>query len=370
LSIRTKLPDFPLLRVWTRRKSPSRTLRRGQAAEIAVIRSLSEDGVTRALNTCERLYGEDSVGPLRTLLQEIRDGIQPMAGEHLDRLLAVAPLYAGIAERYWLLRELNRLDSRDPARNRLSITCDSLRSLEAICRELRTVVEVLWQQPVLTEDASARAWCRAGDSILLARVIAMNERFVLESKVRDFEVTLRVLHDFRRSIPRSVRLIAVFETAASAVAVNVVHPKDQLMPSDHPGPEEQRLVAQWSEEALESRFRAGEVSYPEYVLRNMDLFFTKEEQAELHKVAAMQGMELERALMEIQIKSRTSEADLEKLVKTLKTLQQRGINADIVSRHETASGHIEISAKSRRLGCLPFGSVLLAVGIVVLLLLL
>jgi hypothetical protein len=107
---------------------------------------------------------------------------------------------------------------------------------------------------------------------------------------------------------------------------------------------------------LETRFKSGEVSYPEYVLRNMDQFFTKEEQSELHKIAAMHGLELERTLMEIQIKSRTSEADLQKLLTTLKTLQEKGIAADILSRHETPSGHIEISARSRKriLGCVPW----------------
>ncbi len=122
--------------------------------------------------------------------------------------------------------------------------------------------------------------------------------------------------------------------------------------------EEQKWLAQWTSLELESRFKSGEVSYPEYVLRNMDQFFTKEEQSELHKIAAMHGLELERLLMEIQIKSRTSEADLEKLLVTLRTLKDKGIKADVVSRHETPSGHIEISARSRgkRFGCLPWAS--------------
>jgi hypothetical protein len=123
------------------------------------------------------------------------------------------------------------------------------------------------------------------------------------------------------------------------------------IPSD-----EQTLLAKWSELELESRFKSGDVSYPEYVLRNMDQFFTAEEQSELHKIAAMHGLELERLLMEIQIKSRTSEQDLQKLLTTLRTLQEKGITADVVSRHETPSGHIEISARSRKrfFGCLPW----------------
>ncbi len=123
--------------------------------------------------------------------------------------------------------------------------------------------------------------------------------------------------------------------------------------------EDSSLLAKWNDLELETRFKSGEVSYPEYVLRNMDQFFTKEEQSELHKIAAMHGLELERLLMEIQIKSRTSEADLQKLLTTLKTLQEKKIAADVVSRHETPSGHIEISARSRRfLGCLPLGVLL------------
>jgi hypothetical protein len=120
------------------------------------------------------------------------------------------------------------------------------------------------------------------------------------------------------------------------------------------------LLAKWNDLELETRFKNGEVSYPEYVLRNMGQFFTEAEQSELHKIAAMHGLELERLLMEIQIKSRTSEADLQKLLTTLRTLQEKKISADVVSRHETPSGHIEISARNRRsMGCLPMGVFLL-----------
>lgn len=125
--------------------------------------------------------------------------------------------------------------------------------------------------------------------------------------------------------------------------------------------EDSNLLSKWNDLELETRFKSGDVSYPEYVLRNMDQFFTKEEQSELHKIAAMHGLELERMLMEIRIKSRTSEADLEKLLTTLKTLQEKKIQADVVSRHETPSGHIEISARSRRMfGCLPTGILLIS----------
>jgi hypothetical protein len=129
------------------------------------------------------------------------------------------------------------------------------------------------------------------------------------------------------------------------------------MAHEHANQDDNGLLAKWNDLELESRFKAGEVSYPEYVLRNMDQFFTKDEQAELHKIAAMHGMELERQLMEIQIKGRTSEADLQKLVTTIRTLQEKGISAEVISRHETPSGHIEISARSRRFGCLPHAGV-------------
>ena len=132
------------------------------------------------------------------------------------------------------------------------------------------------------------------------------------------------------------------------------------MSQEHISSDDSAFLAKWSDLELESRFKSGDVSYPAYVLRNMDQFFTAEEQAELNKIAAMHGLELERLLMEIQIKQRTSEADLQKLIATIRSLQDKNIAADVVSRHETPSGHIEISARSRRFfGCLPFGTVLL-----------
>ena len=168
-------------------------------------------------------------------------------------------------------------------------------------------------------------------------------------QVTDFLLRAKLLQSFRRQVKIPVEILAYFELPTAQFTLHIGSSKRTTMQNEETITDvDSGLLAKWQSLELESRFHSGEVSYPEYVLRNMDQFFTKEEQSELHKIAAMHGLELERLLMEIRIKSRTSEEDLQKLLNTIKTLQEKGISADVISRHETPSGHIEITARSRR----------------------
>ena len=229
-------------------------------------------------------------------------------------------------------------------------------------QQLRDIVQAQVAIELPPGYLEMQAWLSVGDAIVFQRMIRATERELLLEKSEDFLKRVRYLLYIRREIQSPVTIKSVLDLPTALITLRFLNRKKATMTNEELPQDDHGLLAKWNDLELETRFKSGEVSYPEYVLRNMDQFFTKEEQSELHKIAAMHGLELERTLMEIQIKSRTSEADLQKLLTTLKTLQDKGIAADILSRHETPSGHIEISARSRRrfFGCVPWFVMLFA----------
>ena len=280
------------------------------------------------------------------------------------RLLEFVPMFVDLETKFELVRIMREETLRRLRQTNIRMTIHVDQDLTDLMARVRDVVQAQVDIELAPGFLELKTWLSAGDAIVFQRMIRTTERELLLEKSEDFLKRVRYLQYIRSQIDIPVTMKAVFELPTAQIALRIVKRKTPTMANEDYTEDDRGFLAKWNDLELESRFKAGDVSYPEYVLRNMDQFFTKEEQAELHKIAAMHGLELERTLMEIQIKSRTSEADLQKLLTTLKTLQEKGISADILSRHETASGHIEISAKSRRrvFGCMPW--FILALGLI------
>jgi hypothetical protein len=283
------------------------------------------------------------------------------------RLLEIVPLYVEEEAKYDLVRRYRRdaLARLRQTQVRLDV------GREDLAQVLKTVADLVDAQVAVELVPRGVSWMATPDAVLFDRMAREEERQALYARIGEYLIWIRILQ--REAVAsgtnRKLRIVLVYEIETARIASTLVERGGSSMATDPPHDathdEEHSLLARWHELELESRYRAGEVSYPEYVLRNMDQFFSEEEQAELHKIAAMHGLELERMLMEIQIKSRTSEQDLQKLLETIRNLQDQGISADVVSRHETPSGHIEISARSpKRWGCLPWAGVLGFLGFV------
>lgn len=310
------------------------------------LRELPEEETTGVLHRYAALRGHGAAAYLRRSLARAGGAVsrpeEVLADVWPDLGTRLAP--AEQAELLTLLRI-----SRIRATARVEITLGPEAFEEALRRVEATVgpeLEALFPATERPPDPEAAR---------LLDALRDSERVSLTARERDFRTMLGTCLGLRRRLPPSARLNVAWDSATLHLEVRM-RGDAMTEKTEAEEPSEERLLAQWSDLELESRFKSGEVSYPEYVLRNMDQFFSEEERSELHKIAATHGLELERQLMEIQIKSRTSEADVKKLVDTIRTLKEKGVRADVVSRHETPSGHIEIVARTSpwRLGCFPW----------------
>ncbi len=317
--------------------------------------------VDRVLQAYRERYGDGAYAYAKRTIGAWKQGQVKQVGQTVMRLLEVVPLFVDLDTKFELARIVREETLKRLRQSRIEYTIPADGDLTDPMMRLQEVIDAqlaIELPPGVLED---QTWLSREDAALFQRMIRDTERVLLKYWYRDFFARVRLLQRMRLEGDIDAKITAYFELPTARIALKIVEPRQRrTMSQENLSSDDSAFLARYNDMELESRFKSGEVSYPEYVLRNMDQFFNAEEQSELHKIAAMHGLELERLLMEIQIKSRTSEADLQKLLGTIKTLQEKNINADVVSRHETPSGHIEISARSRRfLGCLPLGGAVL-----------
>ena len=323
--------------------------------------AMEPETTDRVLQAYRERYGDGAYAYARRTIGAWRQGQVKQVGQTVMRLLEVVPHFVDLDTKFELARIVREETLRRLRQSRIEFTIPADGDLTEPIARLKEVVDAQLAIELPPGVLEEQTWLSREDAALFQKMIRDTERVLLAYWTRDFLERVRLLQRMRREGDFQARIVAHFELPTAKIALKIVESRKSRKMSQEDLPnDDSAFLARYSDMELESRFKAGEVSYPEYVLRNMDGFFSPEEQSELHKIAAMHGLELERLLMEIQIKSRTSEADLQKLIGTIKSLQEKNIAADVVSRHETPSGHIEISARSRRLpGCLPlFGGVL------------
>ena len=316
--------------------------------------------VERVLLAYRERYGDGAHAYAKRTIGAWKQGQVKQVGQTVMRLLEVVPHFVDLDTKFELARIVREETLRRLRQSRIEFTVPADGGLGEPMTALKEVIDAqlsIELPPGVIED---QTWLSREDAALFQKIIRDTERVLLAAWYADFFARVRLLQRMRLRGETTARVVAYFELPTARVSLRIEEPKKRRTMSQEHSSDDSAFLAKWTDMELESRFKSGEVSYPAYVLRNMDQFFTPEEQAELNKIAAMHGLELERLLMEIQIKQRTSEADLQKLLGTIKSLQEKNIAADVVSRHETPSGHIEISARSRRfLGCLPLGGMVL-----------
>ena len=329
--------------------------------------SMDPATVDRVLQAYRERYGDGAYAYAKRTIGAWKQGQVKQVGQTVMRLLEVVPHFVDLDTKFELARIVREETLRRLRQSRIDYVIPADGDLGLPMTQMKEVIDAqlgIELPPGVLED---QTWLSREDAALFQKMIRDNERLLLSEWYADFFARVRLLQRMRMRGETNAKIVAYFELPTARISLRIVEPKKRRTMSQEHLSDDSAFLAKWSDMELESRFKSGEVSYPAYVLRNMDQFFTPEEQAELNKIAAMHGLELERLLMEIQIKQRTSEADLQKLLGTIKSLQEKNIAADVVSRHETPSGHIEISARSRRfLGCLPLGGMVLglvAVGL-------
>jgi hypothetical protein len=308
------------------------------------------------LETYRKQYGDGAYAYAKRTIASWEHRQVEQVGQCVMRLLEVVPLFVDLQTKFELAQILRHETLSRIRQVRMHIRVTSDRDLNVAIDQVKAILDAQLSTKLPPGVIEARAWLSKEDAGFFEQMIQEGEKRVLYAQSEDFFRRFSQLRSIVLAAKIPLRMKAVYELPTARITFSIVQTKRTGMNEESLANDDSGLLARWNDLELETRFKSGEVSYPEYVLRNMEKIFTKEEQSELQKIAAMHGLELERMLMEIQIKSKTSEADLQKLLTTLRTLQEKRITADIVSRHETPSGHIEISARSRRsIGCLPVG---------------
>ncbi len=323
--------------------------------------AMEPETVDRVLQAYRERYGDGAYAYARRTIGAWKQGQVKQVGQTVMRLLDVVPQFVDLDTKFELARIVREETLRRLRQSRIDFVVPADGELGTAMTQLKEIVEAQIAIELPPGVLEEQTWLSKEDAALFQRMIRDTERVLLAAWVADFFARVRLLQRMRMEGETNAKIIAHFELPTAKITLRIVEPrKRRTMSQEHLSSDDSAFLAKWSDMELESRFKSGDVSYPAYVLRNMDQFFSPEEQSELNKIAAMHGLELERLLMEIQIKQRTSEADLQKLLGTIKSLQEKNIAADVVSRHETPSGHIEISARSRRfLGCLPLGGAII-----------
>jgi len=333
-----------------------------------IFQSMDEETQERVLQSYREVHGDGAYAYAKRTIASWKVRPPQQVGQTIMRLLDVVPLFVDLQTKFELAYIVREETMRRLRQLRMTIDVGVYDDLQDAMSRVKDVIDAQLEVELPPGVIETRTWLSKDDAAFFEQMHKEADRRILYEQAKDFFKSVRTLQQMRPKVRIPVGILAVFELPTAQITLRIVQAnrgpmsEESLTTTDDSG-----LLAKWNDLELETRFKSGEVSYPEYVLRNMEKFFNKEEQSELHKIAAMHGLELERLLMEIQIKSRTSEADLQKLLTTLRTLQEKKISADVVSRHETPSGHIEISARSRRpVGCLPLGVFLLSFIVILL----
>ena len=341
-----------------------------------IFQSMDDETQEKVLQAYREVHGDGAYAYAKRTIAAWKVRPPQQVGQTIMRLLDVVPLFVDLQTKFELAYIVREETMRRLRQLRMTIEVSTEDDLQSAMERVKEVIDTQLEVELPPGVIETRTWLSKDDAAFFEEMHKEADRRILYEQAKDFFKTVRTLQQIRSKIRIPVGILAVFELPTAQITFRIVQASRGPMSDENRGPmseelltthDDSGLLARWNDLELETRFKSGDVSYPEYVLRNMDKFFSEEQQAELHKIAAMHGLELERLLMEIQIKSRTSEADLQKLLTTLRTLQEKKIQADVVSRHETPSGHIEISARSRRtVGCLPIGVMLVTIIIILL----
>ncbi len=310
--------------------------------------SMDDETTDKVLQAYRQRFGDGAYAYARRTIESWKEGKVRHVGQTAMRLLEVVPIYADQETKFELVRLHREETLRRLSQKSITLELAHNESTNLVREQLTSIIKAQLEIQLPPDAFISQTWLTTSDVEAFQELIREAERSMLVWQLADFLVRIRLLQHFRSQVKIPVEITAYFELPTAQFTLHIVGSKKNAMHHEEVTEAESGLLAKWQSLEMETRFQSGQVSYPEYVLRNMDKFFTPDEQSELHKIAAMHGLELERLLMEINIKSRTSEADLQKLLNTLNTLKEKGIAADVVSRHETPSGHIEITARSRR----------------------
>jgi hypothetical protein len=317
----------------------------------SIFLSLPTDRLAALLMDYEGLYGQ---GALKYAIRTIplwRAGYTDMSGQTMTRLLDLVPHHLDQSSKYDLVEAL-----RSATLSKLRKTTISLkvRPDESLGHVVGAAVELIGKQASIelpSDLYEIGSWITDNDAKLLQKMVLQMERDVLLARTADLVLNLALLQRVRRELANAKVVAATFEVPTATIHISIGRPRRNDAARMSTPNQDSDLLRQLARAENDHHFQSGSLSFQEYVLRNMDDYFTPQQQAELNQLAARQGIELNKLKAEILIRGQTSAHDIQGLLKLLDQLKAQGANADINAEYQTPSGKIQIRAKSSRFGC-------------------
>jgi hypothetical protein len=206
-------------------------------------------------------------------------------------------------------------------------------------------------------------WLYQDDIKALQQMLVEQEREMLYTQVADLYWNLKLAQWLRTHIRGRMVAHVKFEIPTAHVMIEVRRPRRPIaIQESELSMQDQDVITQIVRAESDARFADGKMTAQEYVLRNIDRYFSPQQQEELRLIAAKQGLELDKMKTEVMLRGQSSAHDVEQFKKLLDDLKQSGAKADVEGSYQTPSGSVTIKAKTRAVGCttLIVGFVLLA----------
>lgn len=312
--------------------------------------------------------GDDAYDYARRTIHKWRSGRVRMTGETMSRLLDLVPRHLPIAKKLDLVKQLRHLAYCRQKKLKINLRLRTDRPLEHTLEAVSKLVIKQVNMAVPDGLTEIQGWLYANDTVALQQLLIEQEREMLYALVADLYWNIKLGQWIRTHAPGRVVVEVRFEIPTAHVKIEIRRPRRARM-NEEPilSNPDQDVITQIVRAESDARFAEGQMTAQEYVLRNIDRYFTPAQQEELRLIAAKQGLELDKMKTEVMLRGQTSAHDVEQFKKLLEDLKKSGAKADVEGNYQTPSGSVLIKAKTRPLGCLGFVVAIMLVAAVVIL---
>jgi hypothetical protein len=297
-------------------------------------------------------YGDEAHDYARRTIHKWRSGRVRMTGETMVRLLELVPRHLPMQKKLELVRRLRTLAYRGRRKLKVGLTIPADRSLESTLGAVSKLVMRQVQLAVPDGLTEIQGWLYAHDTQALQELLIEEEREIMYMLVADLYWNIKLGQWLRTQVPGRLVVEVRFEIPTAHVKIEIRKPR-----RGHIGEEpalvnpDQDVITQIVRAESDARFADGQMTAQEYVLRNIDRYFTPAQQEELRLIAAKQGLELDKMKTEVMLRGQTSAHDVEQFKKLLDDLKKSGAKADVEGNYQTPSGSVLIKAKTNPMGC-------------------
>ncbi len=323
---------------------------------------MPHDQLEVVLAEYRRAYGKDAHEHAVKSLPKWRTGLVRMQGATMVRLLELVPLHLPLEGKMLLVKSVRQLAQRRRGKARV---CMSLPADGSLNQAFNIAVKLVRKQieigmpEGLTE---IEGWLYQDDIKALQQVLVEQEREMLYAQVADLYWNLKLAQWLRTGIRGRMVAQVRFEIPTAHVIIEVRRPRrTKPVEVSELSMQDQDVITQIMRAESDSRYAEGQMTAQEYVLRNIDRYFSPQQQEELRLIAAKQGLELDKMKTEVVMRGQSSAHDVEQFKKLLDDLKKSGARADVEGNYQTPSGSVSIKAKTNALGCstLLFGVLML-----------